>query len=97
MNRPVQHAAEGAGADPLADWLGHTPLLSRFCTQNGWVDTDSLRYEVRDRDGARARINVHFVEIVMEGAGCVAGRVECFGQLDIETGPEGEVVGAKIV
>ncbi len=81
----------------LDEWIGNTPLLSRFCTQNGWVDSDSLRYEVRRRDRDRLYINVHFTEIVMEGAGCVAGRVECFGQLELEIDTAGGVVGAKVV
>ncbi len=43
------------------------------------------------------RINVHFIEIVMEGAGCVAARVECYGQLDLELDAKGRVIDANPV
>lgn len=83
--------------DQVAHWLHHTPMVARFCTQNGWVDADTLRYEIRERSDERLRVNVHFTEIVMEGAGCVAARVECFGQIELELGPRGEILGARVV
>jgi hypothetical protein len=89
--------ADSSTIDPVADWLARTPVLSRFCTQNGWVDGDTLRYEVRQRGPGRMRINVHFIEIVMEGAGCVAARVECYGQLDLELDAKGRVIDANPV
>lgn len=83
--------------DPISAWLDETNLINRFCTQNGWVDGDSVRYEVQERRGGGARINVYFTEIVMEGSGCVAGRIDCFGQLDIEQDAAGRVMSARVV
>ncbi len=83
--------------DPVTDWLAHTSLVSRFCTQNGWVDSDSLRYEIQQQDDRRLRINVRFTEIVMEGSGCVADRVECFGQIELEVDAGGAIVDARVL
>lgn len=92
----MSEAAEGE-RDPVAQWLAVTPLLARLCTQNGWVDADSLRYEVRERDDQRVLLNVCFSEIVMEGAGCVADRIECFGQIELMLDHAGGVAGARLV
>lgn len=83
--------------DTVTDWLNHTNLVSSFCTQNGWVDSDSLSYEIQHRDDRRMRINIRFTEIVMEGSGCVADRVECFGQIEIEVDAGGAIVAARVL
>lgn len=81
----------------IDDWLRASNLINRFCTQNGWIDDDSVRYEVSsDHDGWR-RINVYFTEMVMEGSGCIADRVECFGQVDLRLGRDGFVEEARPV
>lgn len=92
--------------DSIRDWLRTDTLINRFCTQNGWIDDDSVRYEVSaaPRSDANAdagkdphwvRINVYFTELVMEGSGCVADRVECFGQVDLRLGADGRVAEAR--
>lgn len=83
--------------DHIAQWLKSTPLVSEFCTQNGWIDDETLRYEVRASDPDRVRINVYFTEVVMEGSGCVADRVDCFGQVALQLDDHGEVIRANVV
>ena len=67
----------------IHQFLLRTPALSRFCTQNGWIDDDTLWFEIRDRDAQKLQVNVHFDEIIVKGAGCVANRVACFGRIAI--------------
>jgi hypothetical protein len=69
----------------IHQFLLRTPVLSRFCTQNGWIDDDTLWFEIRDRDAQKLQVNVHFHEIIVKGAGCVANRVECFGRIAIRS------------
>lgn len=83
--------------DRITQWLRSTPLVTEFCTQNGWVDDDTMRYEVRGEDGRGVRINVYFTEVVMEGSGCVADRVDCFGQLALQFDGRGEIVEGRVV
>jgi hypothetical protein len=83
-------------AETIDRWLKTSPLLSGFCSQNGWIDNDTLRYEVRSRDDHRLRVNVYFTEVIMEGSGCVADRVERFGQVDLKVDDHDKVVDAQI-
>jgi hypothetical protein len=83
-------------AEPIERWLKTNTLISRFCSQNGWIDDGTLRYEIRGRDDHRVRVNVYFTEVIMEGSGCVADRVERFGQVDLEVDDQDKVIDAKI-
>jgi hypothetical protein len=77
-------------------WLRSNLLINRFCTQNGWIDDDTLRYEVSSSEEGWTRINVYFTELVMEGSGCVADRVACFGQIDLRLDGGARVLEAKV-
>lgn len=79
----------------IDDWLRSNLLINRFCTQNGWIDDDSLHYEVSTPGKDWTRINVYFTELVMEGSGCVADRVECFGQVDLRLDEDARVLEAR--
>lgn len=83
-------------APSIESWLRTDPLVNRFCTQNGWIDDDTIRYEVSSSADGWTRINVYFRELVMEGSGCVADRVECFGQVDLRLDDRAQVLEAKI-
>lgn len=65
--------------------------LARLCTQNGWIDNDTLRYEILERSGGQVTAAVYFEEIVMEGSGCVADRVQCYGRVRIGLDGHGQV------
>jgi len=77
--------------------LRSAPELARLCTQNGWIDNDSLSFERLGEDGEGPLLAVYFDEILMEGAGCVAGRTPCYGRVRVEEGSEGEPVGLQVV
>ncbi|BAU47145.1 hypothetical protein SVA_0564 [Sulfurifustis variabilis] len=75
----------------LEDYFARTPRLAELCTQNGWPDPETLRVEVLDRDGDALLCSVSFEEVIMEGAGCVAGRVDCWGRYRVSQGDDGDI------
>lgn len=85
--------ADDRDANLLA-YLQQSPVLTAFCRQNGWIDNASLQYEIKQRDTKQLRVAVQFDEVIMEGAGCVAGTLPCFGELQIWLGADNEVVAA---
>ncbi len=72
-----------------------TPMLASLCTQNGWPDSDSLKIDVLDQTASTVVCAVSFDEILMEGAGCVAGRVPCWGRFRLDVDSTGRVVHAE--
>ncbi len=80
----------------LEDFFARTPGLSQLTTQNGWPDPASLRLEVLERHGEWLLCSVTFDEVVMEGAGCVADRISCWGRYRLRVNGEGEVVAAAL-
>ncbi|BCX80839.1 hypothetical protein MIT9_P0415 [Methylomarinovum caldicuralii] len=71
------------------------PGLNLFCTQNGWIDNDTLCFEIEQVNGKEVIVTVSFEEILMEGSGCVAGREPCFGRLRLRLNQEGAVSSAE--
>ena len=67
----------------LLDYLKTAPELSRLCTQNGWIDNDSLRYDIIEQGDHQLVLAVEFEEIIVEGAGCVADRKSCYGRIRV--------------
>lgn len=80
--------------DPILAFLQRAPQLTAFCTQNGWIDNEGLRYEVLERQGRQLLIKVEFPEVIMEGSGCTAGRIGCYGRLRLTLDESGRVGGA---
>ena len=87
--------------DPLfhriRDYLSQCRELNQLCSQSGWIDNDTLQFDVEWCDGAETRVAVHFTEVIMEGAGCVADRKERFGKLIITFDPAGAVHSCRLV
>ena len=75
----------------LVEYLHQCREINAFCTQNGWIDNDTLRVDIVRRDGLTLIAAVTFEEILMEGAGCVAGRVPCYGRVRIRLTKNGDV------
>ena len=80
----------------LLDFFATTPRLAELCTQNGWPDPDSLKVSVIENQPDEALCSVSFDEVVMEGSGCEAGRVPCWGKIRLKLTPEGSVATAEI-
>ncbi|MBL1292773.1 MAG: hypothetical protein COB61_002770 [Thiotrichales bacterium] len=68
--------------------INHLLATSRelvvLCSQNGWIDSDTVSYDVIDHSEGKVKLKVRFEEIVMEGSGCVAARIACYGYVDVE-------------
>lgn len=71
--------------------------LSRFCSQNGWIDNESLRYIVIWETVNEVCIDIVFDELLMEGAGNLAGKVSCRGQMRLLLDPTGKIARAEIL
>ena len=80
----------------LSDFFAATPRLAELCTQNGWPDPDSIKFSVTENKPHEALCTVSFDEVVMEGSGCEAGRVPCWGKIRLKLTPEGNVAAAEI-
>ena len=81
----------------IQEYLHTCRELSRFCSQNGWIDNDTLEVEVVEEGPQQVLASVQFEEILMEGAGCVAGRVPCFGQVRMRLDDAGHVVDMSLI
>lgn len=80
---------------PVIDFFSSTPRLAELCTQNGWPDNETLRIEVLEQCPGKVLCSVIFEEVIMEGAGCEAGRVPCWGRYWITIGG-GKVIDAAL-
>lgn len=67
-------------SQPVIDFFQQTPRLAELCTQNGWPDPDTLRIDITEQHPGELLCDVSFDEVIMEGAGCEAGRVPCWGR-----------------
>jgi hypothetical protein len=71
--------------------------LSRFCSRNGWIDNSSLRYTIVWQNENEVHVNIEFDEMLMEGAGCLAERVCCCGQMRLLLDRFGRVLRSDIL
>ncbi|MEW6354312.1 MAG: hypothetical protein AB1469_08475 [Pseudomonadota bacterium] len=87
---------------PIKEFFAKTPKLAELCSQNGWPDPESLNVAVVDERPADAAGNsealcsVTFDEVVMEGSGCEAGRVSCWGRYRLKLDRQGNVRDAAL-
>ncbi len=81
----------------IAQYFSSTPLLAKLCTQNGWMDEDSLRITLLETEHDALIYEVRFEEILKEGSGCECGRIDCWGKVKIKQGADGEVIDAQII
>ncbi len=73
------------------------PGLREFCTQDGWIDNDTLTFEMKRSGEDEVIVAVAFEEVLMEGSSCVAGREPCFGKLRLKLNPDGTVRSAECI
>ena len=77
--------------DHVGAFLADCRELAAFCTQNGWIDNDSITYEVTPLGRALLDVAVKFDEVVMKGAGCEGRRIPCFARLRLALDERGAV------
>lgn len=81
----------------LYEYLLSCRELSGLCAQNGWIDNDTLEYEVLDASPEAVVADVRFEEVIMEGAGCIADRISRYGKVRARLNENGEVESLKIL
>ncbi len=81
--------------DQIEAYLRRCRELSAFCYENGWIDNETLRWEVVKHTTAELEISVTFDEITTQGGGCVARHIERFGRLRLQLNSAGEVLAGQ--
>jgi hypothetical protein len=81
----------------ISEYLHSCRKLVRFCSQNGLIDNKTLRHSILELEDGAVIVMIEFEEIVMEGSGCIAARVSCYGQMRIYLDNEGEVLGSELL
>jgi len=71
--------------------------LTAFRSQNGWIDKNSLSYEIIEQNDRHVIAFVQFEEILMGGSGCIAGRIPCQGRLCLTLDRYGRVSHATLL
>ncbi|EAR21052.1 hypothetical protein [Nitrococcus mobilis] len=85
----------GKRLDKIEAYLRRCRELSAFCYENGWIDNDTLRWEVVKRTTAGLEVSATFDEITTQGGGCVARHIERFGRLHLQLNSAGEVIAGQ--
>ena len=71
--------------------------LNAFCTQNGWIDNQSLCYEIIEQNDQQVIAFVQFEEILMEDQAREARRIPCQGRLCLTLDRYGQVMHAELI
>jgi len=71
--------------------------LTAFRSQNGWIDKNSLYYEIIEQNDSHVIAFVQFEEILMGSSARVAARIPCQGRLCLTLDRYGRVSHAKLV
>lgn len=79
----------------VKEFFAKNNCLAQLCTQNGWPDTDTLQVNITETTPSELSCTVSFEEILMEGSGCVAGRIDCWGDFRISLDRRGEISGVR--
>jgi len=80
----------------ISAWLSACRELSALTRENGWVDDESLCWEIKRTACDFIDVAVSFEEVVVKPAGCEGERVPCFGYLRLWLDGEGEIVRAEV-
>jgi len=69
--------------------------LSRFCSRNGWIDSDSVRFTILVEIGNELIVEIEFDELLISDSDNLVGRVTCRGQMHLFTDRYGHVIRAE--
>jgi hypothetical protein len=76
-------------------YLKNCRELTRFCSRNGWIDNNSLRFTIIVESNEELIVDVEFDELLMEDASCQHSRISCFGQVHLYLDRLGRVIRAE--
>nr|VFK25572.1 MAG: hypothetical protein BECKMB1821G_GA0114241_101440 [Candidatus Kentron sp. MB]VFK34475.1 MAG: hypothetical protein BECKMB1821I_GA0114274_10734 [Candidatus Kentron sp. MB]VFK76773.1 MAG: hypothetical protein BECKMB1821H_GA0114242_10744 [Candidatus Kentron sp. MB] len=71
--------------------------LSQFCSQNGWIDNETLEVEIVKKEHGSVIAMVSFEEIIVEAAGCIGGKIPCQGRVRVFLDGDGNATGMEIL
>lgn len=81
----------------IHEYLKTCRELAGLCSQNGWIDNETLQVDVLEEQAPCWVLAVSFEEIIMEGAGCIAGRIPCYGRVEVELACDGQVRACRLL
>lgn len=81
----------------IKEYLESCRELSQLTTQNGWIDNETLKITILAQENHTAIVDVRFEELIMEGAGCLADRVSCYGQVQLQLDENEQVINMEIL
>lgn len=81
--------------DKIEEYLRRCRELSTFCYENGWIDNETLRWEVVKHTAYGLEVSVTFAEVTTQGGGCVARHIERFGRLRLQLNSAGDVIAGQ--
>lgn len=79
----------------IGTYLRNCGELTRFCSRDGWIDEDSVRFTIVMETGNEIIVNIEFDELLDDGHGNPAGRISCRGQLLLFTDRYGQITRAE--
>lgn len=71
--------------------------LTAFCSHNGWIDTDSLCYDIIEQNDRHVIAFVQFEEVIVETAHHAGRRITCQGRLRLRLDHYGQVEYAELL
>jgi hypothetical protein len=72
------------------------PELARPCTQNAWIDNDTLRFDVLDGNGQELLLAVYFDEVIVKDTDCAGDRKPCYGRVCVSASSDSALARATI-
>ena len=97
LNTQLERVYDLHMKDAIRQYLCRSRELTQLCTQNGWIENDSIEYETLAQSGSNITLAVAFDEVIMEGAGCIANRARCYGRMELMLAEDGQVVSGRVL
>ena len=80
----------------IRTYLERAPELAQFCTQNGFIDNETLAADVLERAAHHVTLAVTFEEVIMEASGCEGTRQPCYGRVCLRLDDAGQIAGLEV-
>lgn len=81
----------------IGSYLKSCCELSRFCSRDGLIDHDSLRFTIVMEIGNEVIVNIEFDELLITDSGDADCRISCRGQMHLFTDRYGHVIRAEVL
>nr|VFJ53635.1 MAG: hypothetical protein BECKFW1821B_GA0114236_101544 [Candidatus Kentron sp. FW] len=81
----------------IHEYLCSCRELSGLCSQNGWIDNETLKIDILDKEKGSVVVAVTFEEIIVEAAGCIGGKIPCQGRVRIFLDDDGNAADMEIL